>query len=105
MTRYDIINAIEQNRLNPTTFEIPDKDDLDALKVRDWVKLGFEQKGNNTERMWVYLTKLGIKDNIWQGTLDNTPIQIFHVSELNRLKHGDLISFKTENIMSTMINK
>lgn len=92
---FTLENAAQENRENPRTFMIPNKDEIDELEEGDLVKLIFlmdepTEDGCSAERMWVNITEHNGDD--FKGTLDNTPYFI------KSIKEGDEISFKTENI-------
>lgn len=96
---YTLENATEKNRLYPDTFEIPEREELESLRIGDIVKLIFiptdefrEEEECGGERMWVIITK--IDGNQYVGTLDNQPMVI------HELEIGGLVRFKRENIAS-----
>ena len=79
-----LTNCKKMNRRYPTTFEIPDEQDLDSLKVGDFVKVIA-----SSERFWVIIIRTG---NDWIGEINND------VEGDHNLKYGDLIQFKRYNI-------
>lgn len=81
-----LVDAQAMAVANPTTFEAPDKKELDEVKVGDSVKICI----NNQERLWVEVTE--INGGHLKGKIDNCPIVIDDVA------FGDAISFRKENI-------
>lgn len=90
---YSLINAEEQNKKYPETFHIPSREMVEAIKVGDIVKLGFEEN-EFVERMWVVVTAIEKGHMDFIGRLDNDPFE--HKS----VKCGDLVPFKAENIFN-----
>lgn len=95
MASYTLLNGVEMNKLHPATFEIPSADEIAAIQKGWFVKLGFKNKGDNTdgtvERMWVIVTSTNPKRYV--GKLNNDP----YITPIN---DGDAVSFKKENILS-----
>ena len=81
------VNAQEMAKKHPDTFEAPTKEDLDAVKVGDSVKVCANQK----ERFWVTVTEVNNDDVI--GTVDNDLVSV-------ELAYDETIKFKKENIYS-----
>ena len=79
-----LTNCEKMHRRYPTTFEIPDEQDLDSLQVGDFVKVIVPG-----ERFWVIIRER-TGDN-WIGQIDND-------IEQEQLKYGDLIQFTRHNI-------
>lgn len=96
-SEYYIEDAVKQNKINPRTFLIPSKEEIDNLEVENLVKLIFVMKrpqtnGCRAERMWV---KIKFIDNDkFIGVLDNDPYY------LKTIKSGDEITFQSNNIAS-----
>lgn len=95
-------NVIEKNHEFPRTYLIPSSDDMDKLKVGDTVKLIFvmdkpQSDGCRAEKMWVIIDS--IEDDVFKGTLNNDPYY------LKKIKSGDMIDFRTENIASVLREK
>lgn len=88
-------NVYERNKESPYTFYIPSRQIIDILEVGDVVKLIFvsetEVDGYAGERMWVEITHRNEEN--FKGTLANEPYN------LNDLKYGQEIIFKTEHIL------
>lgn len=80
-------DAVKMQELHPTTFELPEKQAMDALSVGDFCKICA-----GGERFWVRIKK--IKENNLVGIVDN---DLFATDE-HGLKFKDKVSFKTENI-------
>lgn len=92
---FTLENAVAENKKNPRTFMIPDKEEIEALEEGNLVKLIFlmdkpMEDGCTAERMWIIITEQ--KGDDFKGRLDNTPYFI------KSIKEGDEISFKAENI-------
>jgi len=83
-----LVDAQQMAKTYPDTFEAPDQQELDRVKVGDSVKICI----NNKERVWVEVTEIG--GGQLKGKIDNCPIVIDDVA------FGDAISFKKENIYS-----
>lgn len=88
-------NAAQKNHEFPRTFMIPSKDEINALKIGDLIKLIFVfntplENGCNAERMWVKITD--ISNDLFTGTLNNDPYF------LKSIKADAPITFKRENI-------
>lgn len=91
---YTLIDGEEMNKQHSDTFEIPHKLRILNLKENQYVKLGFQEEGKKTERMWVLITK--INDDNFEGTLDNEPFN------LETIRHNDTVKFNSKHILSTM---
>lgn len=81
----------------PDTFEAPSKEDLDGLKVGDYVKVCIrvpnrEEGMPESERFWVEITK--IKDDVITGKVSNDLLCL-------PLVYQEKISFNKNNIYST----
>jgi len=69
------------------TFEAPNKEDLDSIKIGDFVKICV-----NDERFWVKVTD--IKDDVITGQVDNDLV-------LNdKIKYNDTIDFPKKCIFA-----
>jgi hypothetical protein len=93
--RVNLLDAEKMNRENPKTFPIPSKEELDGVKVGDFIKVGFIVDDTNctpgrfrvgVERMWVIVER--ITEGGFEGELNNDPVFI-------NLTCGD----KIENIL------
>ena len=80
-------DAQEMAKLNPDTFEAPDKKDLSLIKEGDSVKICVGK-----ERFWT--TVLKVKGENIEGSVDNDL-----VTE-NGLSYGDTIKFEKRHIYS-----
>lgn len=88
-------NVRQIAREHPDTFYVPSMKIIRSLKKGDIVKLMFinEKQGQfHAERMWVIITQ--IKGDNFTGELDNDPY------EIQNLKAGDEIHFKSRHIMA-----
>lgn len=90
---YKLLDAHEQHRQSPETFEIPPKDEIKALKVGDNVKLCFEEPGKPGERMWVEIAV--IEEHVFFGHLRNDPFN------LETIKYNDRVRFDERHIYNT----
>ena len=81
-------NAQTMHKKHPDTFEAPTKEELDALKVGNIVKVS-----HNNERFWVTIT--AIDKDIITGKVDNVLIRP------QPFKYGDIIKFKKHHIYMT----
>lgn len=91
--KYKIHSGIEFNKEYPDTFEIPSDEEKTDIRIRDAVKLPFEEiKTGYCERMWVQVTKID-GDNL-VGTLDNEPAMICC------LKYKDIVNFHIDSVIS-----
>lgn len=89
-----ILNAEDLNKLYPSSFEIPSKEEKNTIMSGDFVKLIFtDNSGDSNERMWVKITK--IKRRKILGRLDNQPF----LSKEIGVQLNDKIKFKKENII------
>lgn len=85
--RIKLVNAEEIHKQYPKSFEIPDKEDLDDLKIGDSVKVNKEPG----ERFWVEI--VDIKPDYYLGEVDNEIIT-------GDIEYGDIIKFQRKNIYS-----
>lgn len=79
------VNAQEMLAKHPDTFYAPSKEDLDAIKIGDSVKVC----ADNKERFWVTVTSVE-GENI-TGTVDNDLVDV-------DLTYGEPVTFKKENV-------
>ncbi len=106
---FTFVDGVEMNRNHPDTFHIPDADEKAAIKVGDFVKIGFiptddaKKEGIDiTERMWVKVSELdaprGDSEPLFlTGTLANDPFVFSDV-----LSFEDVVSFENRHILSIM---
>lgn len=92
--KYTLLDGIEQNRLYPDTFHIPDRAEIQSLRPGYFVKLCFEEENNTPERMWVVITNID-GDN-FTGILENEPLDIKSIS------YSDTVCFNSKHILDTM---
>ena len=82
----EFLDAQQKNKEHPNTFQIPTKNDVDALEPGDFVKIC-----ENDERFWVQLSEIG-GDKI-VGRVDNDLVYP------HSFKCDDIITFEKKNIM------
>ena len=80
-------NCKKQNKRYPQSFWIPSMEQLDTLRVGDFAKVIAPG-----ERFWVYIHEHN--GNNFVGEINNDLVG----TDLHKLKYGDLIAFKRENI-------
>lgn len=91
---YKLLNGVERNAEHPTSFYIPTMEEKHEVTVGSFVKLGFEEEGTETERMWVKVTyNYG---NSFRGELNNEPVG------LSSVKLGDIVDFTSEHIIDIL---
>ncbi len=94
--KWELKSAKEKNEQNPETFHIPSREEINDLEIGHFVKLIFNEVGEElSERMWVE-----IKD-IWEGEtyvgdLNNEPVIV------PGIKFGDKVMFRAEHIAGTL---
>lgn len=96
MSQYTLVDGELSHAQHPDTFEIPDRDEREALRVGMLVKLGFVYHGLGQmggERMWVTVTKADPKTGMYTGTLDNVPLEPV-------LSLGDEVEFMPQHVLS-----
>ncbi len=80
-TLYRLTDGQDMHRRHPDTFGVPTDAELAALRVGDFVKLGFQSDDDDPgERLWVEVTHMLTPSAEWgsaRGRLANVPI--FHV--------------------------
>lgn len=92
---YTLIDGDERHEQNPTTFEMPDKDDRLAVPVGAYAKIGVESLGNKPgERFWVIVTEA--QDGRFVGTINNDLVY----TRYHGLKDTDVVEFGPEHILS-----
>ena len=106
---FTFVDGVEMNRNHPDIFHIPDAGEKAAIKVGDFVKIGFiptsearEMGIDMTERMWVKVSELdapcGDTEPLFlTGTLANDPFVFWDV-----LSFEGVVSFENRHIMSIM---
>lgn len=101
---YSLLDCIAQNNEHPTTFHIPDAEDIAQLKVGDFAKIVFLYDETvhtphgvpvNSERMWIKITE--INNCGFKGELDNEPNN-------KKLRLGMDIKFETKHICNVNFN-
>lgn len=91
---YTLLNALQLHNKYPDTFEIPGLSEIKSLEVGDFAKLGFEEEGKATERMWVIIESIAGESFV--GTLNNDPFS------LESIGIDDVVNFEAKHILSTM---
>lgn len=84
MKKIDFIDAQQMKQTHPDTFEVPDQNDLRALKVGDTVKVCAFR-----ERFWAEIT--AIEGDKITARVDNILLTTF-------LKYKDMIEFEPRHI-------
>lgn len=84
------LNAQEMAKLHPATFEAPTTEDLEKVKVGDYVKVS-----TGDERFWVEVTK--VDGSKISGEINNDLV----CTDNHGLKCGDKIEFNKECIYQT----
>jgi hypothetical protein len=82
-------DAQQMKKQHPDTFEAPDLEELDSLKIDDYVKVCAIR-----ERFWVKITK--IENDTITGTVENHLV----LTHEHGLKADDVVSFEKKNIYS-----
>tara|TARA_R110001583_G_scaffold188106_1_gene349775 strand:- start:203 stop:502 length:300 start_codon:yes stop_codon:yes gene_type:complete len=90
--QWHLVDAVERNRQNPDTFEIPTKTDRESVKAGAFVKLIFEVPETGGERMWV-LVSSALNGQV-KGTVNNNPV----TPGMPAL--GDQIEFEPKHIIA-----
>ena len=85
----ELLDDVKQNGLNPTTFHIPSKEELEVLTIGSTVKVSAAG-----ERFWATIEK--ISDDGIIGKIDNDLIR----GHEHNLFFDDLIAFKLKNIIN-----
>jgi len=98
MTKYSLINILEEQKKYPDTINPPNKKQIELLKIGDYVYIIFSEK-TFRERMWLKIvTRLA--GNKFVGELLNIPYYPF-----TNLNQGDLIEFEDVNIIEIKTEK
>lgn len=101
---FKLQDCIAQNKDHPSTFHIPDAEDITRLKVGDLAKIVFlyDEKVHtphgvpvSSERMWIKITE--INNGEFKGELDNEPNN-------KKLSLGMDIKFETKHICNVYFN-
>lgn len=84
MSLYQLTDGQDMHQRHPDTFGVPNDEELAALRVGDFVKLGFQSDDDEEpgERMWVEVTDLPIAvdfGSIHVGRLANQPVVYTHL--------------------------
>lgn len=101
MKRYTLINAEEQAKKYPDTFEIPTLQERSALKPGQHAKLIFQPdlQGVRAERMWVLIGgRAEGTSYLYEGQLANDPA--FIPEEV--IKYKDPVQFSPEHIIGIL---
>ena len=97
---YHLVDGVQRHNENPDRFGIPSNEEKAAVRLGDYVKLGFEPVDDEAdeqcgERMWVEVTKID-GDN-FAGKLMNQPFifaGILHVNMLIEFEKKHIIGFE-----------
>ncbi len=92
---FELIDAVEHQKANPRTFELPDEWNRKRVRIGEWAKLMFRFPVNRdpqVERMWVRVT--AATDSQYVGVLDNTPDNVEFVG------YGQTITFEPRHVIS-----
>lgn len=93
-----LIDGEEMHRLYPDTFWIPSKEEKDAVKLCDLVKVILtDDNGHYGVKVWVSVAQ--IHDDKMEGLIANHPI----ISTYGR--YGDRVQFEKKNIIDIQILK
>lgn len=87
-----LIDGVERNAKNPSTFHIPPEEERKALAVGSFAKVGVID-GDHVERMWFMVRS--VVDGKYIGELNNKPTLV-------SMKFGDLLTFGPENVLDLM---
>lgn len=96
---YELMDGVERNRAHPDTFHIPYAEELDAIKVGFWVKVGaMTPKAHRceAERFWVKVTE--VTPEGFKGTVDNDTVLANH----HGLRYMDIVSIERRHVLATM---
>lgn len=96
MKKVKLIDAQKMNKLHPTTFEVPSKEELDGIKEGDSVKIG--TKVGIGERFWVTVTS--VDGGAIKGVVNNDLV----LTHEHGLVFDDEIEFKKKNVYSIYID-
>jgi hypothetical protein len=86
------IDGQEMNQLHPTTFEVPSKEELNAITEGSTVKVGVIS--DMTERFWA--TVVSIEGDTIKATVDNDLV----FTEFHGLSFGDEMTFEKKNVLA-----
>ena len=89
---YTLIDGVARNKEHPNTFKIPTDVMKAAVQPGDYVKIGFTEDNESSERMWVMVTKRNGDE--FEGTLDNDP------AFLTSIKWNDVVKFNARHIIN-----
>lgn len=92
--KYNFIDAQQMAVMHPDTFEAPTLDDLAALKVGDYAKVGAKARSGITERFWCYVVE--IDGEKVTGTVNNDLVLTSH----HGLAEEDKLIFEKRHIYS-----
>jgi uncharacterized protein YegJ (DUF2314 family) len=92
---FQLIDAVEHQKENPRTFELPDEWNRRHIDLGEWAKLMFRFPANRypeVERMWVRVTEITASGYV--GVLDNDPTNVEFIG------YGQRIAFEPRHIIS-----
>lgn len=94
-----LMDGVEINRENPTTFQIPSAEEKAQLKVDQYIKVGAytgaEDSMPKAERFWCQVSQIN-DDGTIIGTINNDLV----LSQFHNLFDGDRILIEPKNILS-----
>ncbi|QXC60090.1 DUF2185 domain-containing protein [Aquihabitans sp. G128] len=102
-TEWGLLDAEAQHDAFPDTFPIPSREERDALRTGDMVKLVFvldppPASGPNAERMWVEV-RSAQPDGSFDGWLTNQPVVI------TTLEPSALVAFEARHVAGIALRK
>ncbi|WP_051945622.1 hypothetical protein [Verrucomicrobium sp. BvORR106] len=92
---YEVVDAVEHQKLHAATFELPDEWNRQRLEVGEWGKVMFRFPVNRdpeVERLWVRVT--GYTSLGYKGVLDND------ASNTELIRTGEVIEFEPRHVIS-----
>ncbi len=96
-SKFELIDAVEFQKLHPKTFELPDEWNRRHINVSEWAKLIFRFPVNRypeVERMWVRVTEA--TNAGYKGVLDNNPTNIEFIQS------DEPITFEPRHVISIL---
>jgi hypothetical protein len=86
---YMFIDGDERHAAHPNTWYIPTREERDAVRIGDFIQVGFEPifGPGGGERMWILVTAIN-PDGTYVGELNNEPVQDFHQLDLGDVVDG-----------------
>jgi hypothetical protein len=87
----EFLDAQQGHNKNPNTFWIPSQEEINNLRVGNYVKIC-----ENKERFWVELTLVDLDGGKLVGRVDNDLVHS------HSFKYNDIIKFEKKNVMGIM---